>query len=962
MARAEPAPRGPSVGDRAQLGEQVGRVIGLAELFGQRYVDLFIEPSGPVQRVPEEQVALLHDPFVELAGGRAVPAPRFIARLIAAQLDALVTREGVLSATNFRLTPLPHQVLAVDFVLNQLHPRCLIADEVGLGKTIEAAMVFEELKLRRQVRRVLVVVPSGLRSQWREELERKFGEAFVVYDREMLSALRQMHGQEANLWQKHDQVITSLDFVKPLRTSPTLSPAVRAQREAHNAETFEAARGAGWDMIIVDEAHKLSKHADGTETARFALGEGLAQVAPVFLALTATPHQGDAGRFLHLLQLVDPLGYSTPADLSPERVAQVTWRTRKRAAVDTNGKLIFKQRITDIFPVDRSGPGHALERELYDAVSDYVRDHYNQALGRNDRAFGFLMILFQRLVTSSSRAILDALEKRLNRLRTLEGRLRPGELDEEETEELDGQAALDALLDVGVVDQAGLAEELGLLQGLVDLARRAVQAEQDAKMLALLEIIDQVCRREGDPRTKFLIFTEFVATQNAVCELLQGIGYAVERINGGMDEAARLAARVAFAGESQFLVSTDAGGEGINLQFCHVMVNYDLPWNPMRIEQRIGRLDRIGQEHNVLVLNLVIQDTVEARVRSLLESKLDLIRQQFGEDRLADVLSTLQEEFSFDRLYADAIARLEAQAVDLEAVAQAIYERALQVLQEEDLLLPQAQAHWQAYQDKLVADSQERIHALLESYLAAIGARLEEYGRRSGVYYFDLPGPRAGAAHWGSVVFERERAVADDSLTYLHINHPLVRELLAELNQPGPAQAARLRVRLPGVSPTTGVWALYLFACENGHDVCRREVFSVFIDADGTAQPRAGRQLLDVRPDQVEEARSKPPDWDVTRLRAEAEHQAELQARERFLAEQFALNERLARERERLEQYYAQAESAARAIAIENIRQSKLRELVEQRRTQLDELAARGTLIPKLTLLQAAAVEVQGEA
>jgi hypothetical protein len=177
-----------NLGDTVQLNtNQTARIVGLTELFGQRYADVFIEPDGPVRRVPLAELRPLADPLVALSGGQAIPAPLFLARLAAHQLAAMLTQGGVLSAANFRVTPLPHQVLAVDFVLGQFRPRAMIADEVGLGKTIEAAMVYEELKLRHQARRVLVVVPAGLTRQWQDEFTQKFGEGFVVYDRAQVS-------------------------------------------------------------------------------------------------------------------------------------------------------------------------------------------------------------------------------------------------------------------------------------------------------------------------------------------------------------------------------------------------------------------------------------------------------------------------------------------------------------------------------------------------------------------------------------------------------------------------------------------------------------------------------------------------------------------------------------------------------------------------------------------------------
>jgi len=959
------------LGETVQLsGGQTARIIELTDLFGQRYADVFIQPDGPVRRVLLSDLRPLADPLTALSGGQTVPASLFVAKLAAHQLQAMLTQEGVLSAANFRVTPLPHQVLAVDFVLGQFRPRVLIADEVGLGKTIEAAMVYEELKLRHQAQRALVIAPAGLTRQWQDEFSQKFGEQFVLYDRTLMGALRELHDQEANLWSLHDQVITSLDFVKPKRLPPMLSPRERQRREEHNQRIFQHIVEAGWDVVIFDEAHKLSKHVDGTETARYRVGEALAQAVPVCLLLTATPHQGDAGRFLHLLNLVDPYAFNQVEDLRPEEVSNVVWRTRKRAAVDGQGRRLFKQRITDIYPVDRSGAAHDVERELYDAVTDYVRDNYNQAMGRGDRAFGFLMILFQRLVTSSSQAIFEALSKRHERLLALQALLdKTSEVseaseawDEEEAADEDAQDLLDGLIAIaGVVDEAGLQREIANVEHLLSLARQA-QRGHDAKMVALLDIIDQVSRREGDPKVKFLVFTEFVATQAALRELLEGMGYRVALINGRQKMEERIAARQDFAGDAQFLVSTDAGGEGINLQFCHVMVNYDLPWNPMKLEQRIGRLDRIGQEHDVLVLNLLVGGTVEGRVREVLEAKLNLIRQQYGEDKLADILSTLQDEFNFDRLYMDALLKREAEAVQLERVAQQIYERARQVLEQDDLLLPQAQAQVERYRERMVEVSQERVQAMLTGYLAAHGEGLHEYSRRSGVYYFDLPGTD-GKDRYSDVVFDRERAVADDGLTYLHLNHPVIRQLQQVLSRDGTAATARLRLR-PGTLPPgvaapdgPGLWAVYRLRMTNHEDVDRQELVPVLVDASGREQPRLARALLDLAPGAVETAIVPAGELDHAALQARARHLAEARAADLFSEAQLAHAERLAAEREKMERYYRQQEGAVAQIAIDNIRLAKQRELLDRRHADLAALGRRLTLVPDLSLVGAALVE-----
>jgi len=447
-----------------------------------------------------------------------------------------------------------------------------------------------------------------------------------------------------------------LDSVKPMDKRRGWS----AERVAeYNRSRFEDLITAGWDLVVVDEAHRLGGSTD--QVARYKLGRGLAEAAPYVLLLSATPHQGRTDAFHRLMSLLDDDAFPDMDSVSRDRVAPYVIRTEKRKAIDADGKPLFKPRQTQIAPVAWE-TRHHLQQLLYEAVTDYVREGYNQALREKKRHIGFLMILMQRLVVSSTRAIRTTLERRLAALKDSEQQasLRLEELENnsetsdgfDELYDMDGQELLDELLKSHV---SALQSEGSHVETLLDAARRSEQAGPDAKAEALIEWIYKLQAEENESDLKVLIFTEFVPTQEMLQEFLEARGISVVTLNGSMDMDERKRAQDAFRDWARVLVSTDAGGEGLNLQFCHVVINYDIPWNPMRLEQRIGRVDRIGQPKTVRAINFVFEDSVEFRVREVLEQKLSVIFDEFGIDKTGDVLDSAQAGELFEDVFASAI-------------------------------------------------------------------------------------------------------------------------------------------------------------------------------------------------------------------------------------------------------------------------------------------------------------------
>lgn len=440
-------------------------------------------------------------------------------------------------------------------------------------------------------------------------------------------------------------MVSSMDAVKPLDSRRGWSA---AQVAAYNRERFEDLITAGWDLVIVDEAHRLGGSTD--QVARYKLGQGLAEASPYVLLLSATPHQGKTDAFHRLISLLDPQAFPDVGSITEERVRPYVIRTEKRRAIDAHGKPLFKPRQTVLAPVAWEAR-HRSQARLYDTVTTYVRQGYNHAIQEKRTYIGFLMLLMQRLVVSSTRAIRTTLERRLEALDAPQEQLTLFPLSEEWAD-LDGQEQLDTLL---ITRLTALQNERAEVELLLEAARRCERAGPDAKAEALLDWIYRLQQEEGDADLKLLIFTEFVPTQAMLQQFLTDRGFRVVCLNGSMAMDERKRVQDTFAADARILISTDAGGEGLNLQFCHVVVNYDMPWNPMRLEQRIGRVDRIGQAHTVRAINLILEESVEHRVREVLEAKLAVILEEFGIDKTGDVLDSAQAGQIFDDLYVDAI-------------------------------------------------------------------------------------------------------------------------------------------------------------------------------------------------------------------------------------------------------------------------------------------------------------------
>ena len=571
------------------------------------------------------------------------------------------------------IDPLPHQRIAVyEHMLPQARLRFLLADDAGAGKTIMAGLYVREMLARRLLRRVLVVSPAGLVGNWERELRRLFSLQFRI--------VRGPDARNGNpfVGVGSEQVICSLDTLAGQTMFSRLQESV--------VEPY--------DLVIFDEAHKLSARRDPDltvhKTDRYRLAEALAGVItddtrwamrwtpPHLLLLTATPHMGKDFPYYALWRLLEPEALSTSdafALFPPEARAKRFIRRSKEEMVRFDGGPLYTERRSDTLGFDLTA-GDLGEQTLYDRMTDYMRGFYNRAGILNKSAARLALGVFQRRLASSTFAVMRSLERRLERVDEIIAQVRTGQLsieqirtaqsrlsglddpfeattpDEEaaiagrEAHEGEEERLLRVVLVTSMVD---LEAERHEVLGLIDLARAVLAAGCESKFERLRELILEPEFRGQ----KLIVFTEHRDTLSWLITRFEAMGFtdAVASIHGGMDYRERDAEVDRFRqgvdeGGAQLLVATDAAGEGINLQFCWRMVNYDVPWNPARLEQRLGRIHRYGQEHDVIIVNLVANQTREGLVVGTLLRKLEAIRREMRSDKVFDVVGRLFENVS----------------------------------------------------------------------------------------------------------------------------------------------------------------------------------------------------------------------------------------------------------------------------------------------------------------------------
>lgn len=930
---------------------QICQVIEAQILWGETIFRVWLPDRDSVVRIPGSRLK-----SIENAGISSSDHIVYVAA--AARVADALDRDVLLAPFESSVIPLPHQIRALSRAISTDRMRYLLADEVGLGKTIEAGLIMRELKLRGMVKRTLVVAPKGLVSQWVSEMRFHFGETFQLVLPDDIKTLKRIapimssgKGEKSsqtseipsNAWQMFDQVVVPMDSVKPLDKRRGWTP---TQIDEYNRERFEDLISAGWDLVIVDEAHRLGGSSD--QVARFKLGQGLAEAAPYFLLLSATPHQGKTDAFHRLVSLIDAQEFPDISSVTRERVQPHVIRTEKRRAIDADGKPLFKPRCTQLAPVSWE-KHHQNQQLLYEAVTEYVREGYNQAMQEKKSYIGFLMILMQRLVVSSTSAIRTTLERRLDVLAAPEEQvtLLPFTSDEEWAD-LDSQEQIDMLLHIRL---KALKNERAEVKQLLDAAARCEQAGPDAKAEALLDWLYRLQSEECDPELKALVFTEFVPTQQMLRRFLIERGFSVACLNGSMDMEERKQVQEAFSKDIRILISTDAGGEGLNLQFCHVVINYDIPWNPMRLEQRIGRVDRIGQPHAVRALNFVFEGSVEHRVREVLEQKLAVIFEEFGIDKTGDVLDSAQAGQIFDEMYVEAILNPEKVEDFVEHVVARMKEQAREERKTAPLFGAVEDLDPGEVQRLLTHPLPHWVERMTVSYLKAHGGQVE---RRNQGWNLTWPDGKTDQ----NVVFTGNEAESIPASRHITLEEPKVRGLVMRLPRFAPNQPIPI-VSIHGLSEEIqGAWSLWQISIIT-MELSRQKIMPLFLADNGMVFLQTARyvwdQLLTERTKVLSMLHAESSKTIFAKLQNVAKEHGEP------IYEELVLEHRthIAREREKSMYAFAARRKNAERIGLPQVRNYRLKLLEQEERSFQEQFDQKAHAYPEMVPLLVIRVDVE---
>jgi len=837
-------------GDLVEFNGQQGEVMSCTKI-GERWsVKLSVQGFGTrTLLAPPTQFRRVDTPLTRAAKLAFDPPALFDLLTDATRLSLAYEHDRLVSLSNSRAVLEPYQVAAVHKIISAWEQRFLIADDVGLGKTVEAGMVMKELSARHRAEKVLIIAPAGLVLQWQREMREKFDEVFEYFDSSRLRQWRSLRPAGEALSVRYPRVVVSIDTAKP-------------REDENNAPDFTEAH---WDVVIIDEAHKVEQHGFGEELrSRYKLGRDIAPACDSLLLLSATPHDGDPNAFHSLVELIDPYRFPSPQQITPADLDPVMVRRGKADILKEDGSPLFPPRWVETTEVTFTDD----ELKLYNQVTEYVRDGYRAATNLKDTAVGFVMVLLQKRMVSSIAAIRRSLERRVLALEHPEAAvLSPSELRELKEREDDEESLSDerreqlqqkleqAQLRLGTKEHQ---QEIRRVKGLVDLAK---QIKVDSKAQELRKFIRGVLRKAPDE--KILIFTEYTDTLDYLRDdILRDFG-PMAQIYGSMNPEERVQQEELFQQpEVRLMLATDAAGEGINLQFCHLMVNYELPWNPNRIEQRIGRLHRYGQQHDVRVYNLQVVNTREGVILKRLLDKVKTIEKQLG-GYAPNILglTTRDEGANLNRLsdlIMNAIAEDTPAEVTAEHVELVMDQRRQMYDQIEGSLFMPLRQFDKGAADELIRRSERLtpsnadIEAFLRRYFETHGGRVENT-RQKGIVRLRPPRTLLDGK---LVLDEYPKATFDKETAYRHkpkevqfvaFGHPLLDGAIRHCrDRSGGLRGAVCVKQLPAATLGTpgGVLLNYVLRYSDAQDrTLFEDLVPVFVGEDGEAGIDRGRAL-----------------------------------------------------------------------------------------------------------------------
>jgi len=949
-------------GEKVIIDGKEAEVISCKEIGDTPYLRVVV--AGSTKNICTEDVSIerkshSYQPLAELKSSEinpnheAISANQFDMKTDAVRLQLGYKQDQLLSISTSLVRLEYYQLACVNEVMDGIRQRALIADDVGLGKTIEAGLIFKELMARGRADRVLFIVPAHLQKKWERDMDRFFNIDLTLADRTWVEAERRKKGEDANIWaEEKKKLLTSMAFLR--------------QDEFQNSldEAF-------WDLVIVDEVHKASKKGDTpSKTARMV--ERVSHQSDSLLLLSATPHNGKEESLKSLTNYIDPFLVAPDENLSKDVVDDVMIRRGKDTVYDEDGKRVFPEREVKTVPVNMS----SAEKEFYEQVTSYVKEVYNRSEKLNEPAVGFAMALMQKRLVSSIGAIRETLKRRLKDLSNIDGSEVSNKardyIEGEDLEEDDREEAERELERLTTSDDKKLEEELTTLKNLV---QKAKNLPIDSKATQVKRFISDLLER--NEQEKLLIFTEYRDTLDYLLEEVfedEEWSEDILVIHGGVEREKRQKIEDEFNyGQSRILLATDAASEGIDLQHsCHIMLNYELPWNPNKLEQRIGRLHRYGQDKTVKVWNFQFDDTRETEIFELLQEKIENIRTHIG--NTADMIG-IMEEINLQDLIMKSLQSEEPPEATKDELEEMIDERQRTLREWYDRTPLDCSTFDSESREKIkevVEDSEDAygtqadIKSFFIDTVSFLGGKVTKY--KDEIFQIDPPEELNDQIdRFEKITFDREVAMDKDNLRFISPDSDLMKDLIRKLMEKESFGDVGLKILSFLENP--GITFNFTLKLEDGTDtIIREELLPVFVDLESkdaqqnlgervnestTIEGKANKETFDrllMEKEELQKQAEKYASKHLQRLKKKEREERKKETREQLKRlEEYREVERK-RIQEFIEEYKEREDSQDMRVAIrkQKSRLENLEDRIEKRKKEIRDKAKVVSLAPSL--------------